>query len=212
MKLYTWGRAPNPRRVLIYLREKGIEVPFEDAGMQGEPVLKPEFLDAYPHRRVPLLVLDDGSWIGEAMAICRYFETLHPEPCLMGRDAKEIAVIDMWERIAEWEGLHAISEVFRNMRPDFADRSLAGYAAALPQIPALVERGTVRMKMFYEKFEAQLAENEFVAGDRFSVADITTLCTVDFARVAKLTIPDHCAGMKRWHAAVSARPSVNVKS
>ena len=208
MKLYSWGRAPNPRRVLIYLREKGIEVPVEDAGAPGEPVLKPEFLAAWPHRRVPLLVLDDGTWIGEATAICRYFETLHPEPPLMGRDAKEAALIEMWERIAEWEGLHAISEVFRNMRPEFADRSLAGHEAALPQIPALVERGRLRMGLFYEKFEARLADNAFVAGDRFSVADITTLCTVDFARVARLTIPDGCANMKRWHEAVSARPSV----
>lgn len=208
MKLYGWGRAPNPRRVLIYLREKGIEVPLEDAGAPGEPVLKPEFLEAWPHRRVPLLVLDDGTWIGEAMAICRYFETLHPEPPLMGCDAREAALIEMWERIAEWEGLHAISEVFRNMRPEFADRSLAGHAAALPQITALVERGTRRMGLFYEKFEARLADSAFVAGDRFSVADITTLCTVDFARVVKLAIPDGCANLKRWHDAVSARPSV----
>lgn len=208
MKLFTWGRAPNPRRVLIYLREKGIDVPVEDAGAPGVPVLKPEFLAAWPHRRVPLLVLDDGTWIGEAMAICRYFETLHPEPPLMGRDAREAGLVEMWERIAEWEGLHAISEVFRNLRPEFADRSLAGHEAALPQIPALVERGTQRMRLFYEKFEARLADSEFVAGDRFSVADITTLCTVDFARVARLTIPDGCTSMKRWHAAVSARPSV----
>ncbi len=88
------------------------------------------------------------------------------------------------------------------------DRSLAGYANAMPQIPALVERGTARMQRFYEKFDAQLADNEFVAGNRFSVADITTLCAVDFAKVVKLTIPDDCANLKRWHAAVSARPGV----
>lgn len=208
MKLHVWGRAPNPRRVLIYLREKGLDVPIQDAGAPGEPVLSEVFLSAFPHRRVPLLVLDDGTWIGEAMAICRYFEMLHPEPPLMGRGAKETALIDMWERVAEWEGLHAVSEMFRNSRPDFTDRSLAGHAAPLPQIPALVERGRLRMALFFEKFEAQLAGNEFVAGDRFSVADITTLCTVDFARVVRLTIPEDCINLKRWHAAVSSRPSV----
>jgi glutathione S-transferase len=210
MKLFTWGRAPNPRRVLIYLREKSIDVPTEDAGEPDQPVLRRDFLDAYPHRRVPLLALDDGACIVEAMAICRYFETLFPEPSLMGRVAKEIALIEMWERLAEWEGLHAVSEVFRNFHKSFADRSLAGYSRALPQIPALVERGTARLQMFYEKFDARLAQNEFVAGDRFSVADITTLCTVDFARVCKLTIPAECTNLRRWHAAVSARPSVTT--
>ncbi len=100
MKLYTWGRAPNPRRVLIYLREKGLDVPVEDAGDPDKPTLRQDFLDLSPHRRVPLLVLDDGTCIAEAMAICRYFETLHPNPPLMGRGAVEIALIDMWERLA----------------------------------------------------------------------------------------------------------------
>jgi glutathione S-transferase len=210
MKLFTWGRAPNPRRVLIYLREKGLDVPTEEAAEPGASVLKPSFLDAYPHRRVPLLLLDDGACIGEAMAICRYFETLHPEPSLMGRDAREIALIDMWERLAEWEGLHAVSEIFRNSHPNFSDRSLAGYTDPLPRIPALVERGTARMRMFYDKLEARLADNEFVAGDRFSVADITALCAIDFGRVCKLTIPDACENLRRWHEAVSARPGVRA--
>ena len=210
MKLYGWGRAPNPRRVLIYLREKGLDVPTEDAGEKDSSILRRDFLEAHPHRRVPLLALDDGTAIVEAMAICRYFETLHPEPSLMGRDAKEIALIDMWERLAEWEGLHAVSEIFRNSHPNFADRSLAGFADALPQIPALVGRGQLRMKRFYEKFDARLAGNEFVAGDRFSVADITTLCAIDFGRVCRLSIPEDCASLKRWHEAVSARPSIRT--
>ena len=126
MKLYDWGAAPNPRRVRIYLAEKGIEVPTEDVGVPSSGDLKPDFLAHHPHRRVPLLELDDGTCIGEAMAICRYFEALHPDPPLMGRNPKEMAVIDMWERIAEFEGLHAVSENFRNSRRTFADRALAG--------------------------------------------------------------------------------------
>lgn len=210
MRLYSWDVAPNPRRVRIYLAEKGIDVPTEDVGEPGKPVLRADFLANHGHRRVPLLELDDGTCIGEAMAICRYFEVLHPDPPLMGRDAKDAALVEMWERLAEWEGLHAVSEAFRNSRRSFADRGLAGYDAPMPQIPALVERGTVRMKLFYDKFDAQLADREFVVGDRYSVADITTLCTVDFAEFCGLDIPDGCANLKRWHEAVAARPSASA--
>lgn len=210
MKLYDWSIAPNPRRVRIYLREKGIEIPIEEAGYPDKPVLRPEYLDAHAHRRVPLLVLDDGTEIAEAMAICRYFETLYPEPALMGgEDAKDRAIVEMWERMAEAEGMVAVSEVFRNSRRGFSDRGVAGIAAPVPQIPDLVERGAQRVGLFYDKFNTQLTDNEFIAGDQFSVADITTLCVVDFAvRVVGLEIPDDCPHMARWHAAISARPSV----
>lgn len=210
MKLYDWGAAPNPRRVRIYLAEKGIVVPTEDVGVPNSGELKPAFLAAHPHRRVPLLELDDGTCIGEAMAICRYFEALHPEPPLMGRNPKEMALIDMWERIAEFEGLQAVSENFRNSRRSFADRAIAGYAGALPQIPELVERGALRTRLFFEKIDAQLAGHEFVVGDGYSTADITALCTVDFAGFCKLPVPDDCTHLMRWHAAVSARPSAKA--
>ena len=210
MKLYSWDIAPNPRRVRIYLAEKGISVPIEDAGLPGKPVLRPEFLERHRHRRVPLLVLDDGTEIGEAMAICRYFETLHPEPPLMGRDAKDRALVEMWERLAEWEGLHAVSEFFRNSRRSFSGRALAGSAAAIDQIPALVDRGRQRTALFYERFEEQLSGRPFVAGDAFSVADVTTLCTIDFANFCGLGIPANSAALERWHAQVSARPSAKA--
>jgi len=210
VKLYSWDIAPNPRRVRIYLAEKGIAVPIEDAGLPGKPVLRPEFLERHRHRRVPLLVLDDGTEIGEAMAICRYFETLHPEPPLMGRDAKDRALVEMWERLAEWEGMHAVSEFFRNSKRSFSGRALAGSATAIDQIPALADRGRQRMALFYERFEAQLAGRPFVAGDAFSVADITTMCTIDFANFCGLGIPEGCANLRRWHAQVSARPSATA--
>jgi glutathione S-transferase len=207
MKLYDWSIAPNPRRVRLYLAEKRIAIPAEDAGVPGKPILAPGFLAAHAHRRVPLLVLDDGTEIGEAMAICRYFETLHPEPPLMGRDAKDRALVEMWERLAEWEGLHAVSEVFRNSRPSFSGRALAGSAQAIEQIPALVERGRQRMAQFHARFERQLDGHPFVVGDAFTVADITALCAIDFAIFCGLPIPDGCANLQRWHADISARPS-----
>ena len=157
-----------------------------------------------------MLELDDGTCIGEAMAICRYFEALHPDPPLMGRDAKEIAVVDMWERIAEFEGLQAVSENFRNSRRTFTDRAIAGYANPLPQIPALIERGEIRTRIFFEKIDAQLADNAFVAGDNYSTADITALCTVDFAKFCKLSVPEECGNLLRWYHAVSARPSAGA--
>jgi glutathione S-transferase len=207
MKLYDWSIAPNPRRVRIYLREKAIDIPIEEAGYPDKPILKPDYLAAHPHRRVPLLVLDDGTEISEAMAICRYFETLYPEPALMGGDARERGIVEMWERMAEWEGMVAVSEVFRNSKRSFADRGVAGSADPMPQIPALVERGMQRVGLFFDKFNTQLAHNEFVAGDKFSVADITTLCVIDFAILVGLEIPETCPHVARWHAAASARPS-----
>jgi glutathione S-transferase len=207
MKLYSWDIAPNPRRVRIFLAEKGLDIPVEDVGVPGKPILKPEFLARFPHRRVPLLELDDGTCIGEAMAICRYFETQHPNPPLMGRDAKEAAIVEMWERLAEWEGMHAISEYFRNAKRAFSGRAVAGTSEPVDQIPALSERGRQRVAAFYEKFDFRLTGRDFVAGDGYSVADITTLCTVDFAAICGLPIPEGCAELNRWHAAVSVRPS-----
>jgi len=210
MKLYVWGVAPNPRRVKVYLAEKGLDVPTEDAGIPNEPALKPEFLQSGAHRRVPLLVLDDGTQIGEAMAICRYFETLHPEPALMGTDARERAEVEMWERVAENEGMQAAAEFFRNSRKTFAGRALSGMPGATEQIPALVERGKQRLAWFYDKIDARLGQSEFLGGKRYSVADITALCTLDFAKRVGAEPPAEKKNLARWHAAVSARPSAKA--
>ena len=208
MKLFTWEIAPNPRRVKIFLKEKGVEIPSEDVGVSGKPYLEPSFLEKYPHRRVPLLRLDDGSYIAEAMAICRYFEALYPDPPLMGSNPRQAGLIDMWERLAESEGLQAIAEFYRNSKGSFSGRSLAGYEKTLEQIPALVERGEMRLNLFYKKFDDQLANNKYVAGNCFSVADITTICTIDFANFSKLGIPRNCKNLQRWYKLVSTRPSV----
>ena len=211
MKLFTWSIAPNPRRVEIFLREKEIEIPTEDVGVPGKAFLKSKFLEKHPHRRVPLLQLDDGSCIAEAMAICRYFELQFPEPSLMGIEPQEAATIDMWERLAEGEGMQSISEFYRNSKNWFADRSIAGHTKSFEQIPGLIKRGTARLSLFYDKFNAQLDNNEFVAGSYFSVADITTLCTVDFASFSKLGIPKHCNNLIRWYDSVSQRSSVSIR-
>jgi glutathione S-transferase len=208
MKLYDWGPAPNPRRVRVFLAEKGITLPIEDVG-EGA-ALKPEFLAKNPHRMAPALELDDGTLISEAAAICRHLEAMHPEPALFGRDRKEAVLIDMWERKCEFECLQAAAEVFRNVLPAFVDRGLGGYAVTIPQIPALIERGTVRVQQFCRKLDAELARRQYVAGDRYSMADITGLCALDFAKRVRVPIPEDCAHVLRWHAEVSARPSAKA--
>ncbi len=209
MKLYVWKKAPNPRRTLIYLAEKGLEIPLEDVG-GGKGRLKDDYAARYPQATVPMLELDDGTRIGEAMAICRYLEELHPAPPLFGRDARERALADMWERRACEEGLLALSEIFRNSHPLFAGRGVSGVAGPVPQVPALVDRGKRRIALFWEKIDARLAGRRFVVGDLYTVADATLLATVDFSAVCGQKPPAGCPNLHRWHAEVSARPSAKA--
>lgn len=211
MKLYVWLTAPNPRRAKIFVAEKDIDIEIVEASDPDNPgQLSAAYCIKYPHRRVPLLELDDGDWIGEAAAICRYLETMYPDNPLMGRNPKEIAVIEMWDRLAEWEGMMAVSEVFRNTHKLFVGRGLAGYDREIPQIPELAERGHFRLGLFYEKIDAQLDANDYLAGDAFSFADITALCAIDFAISRRLPIPESCSNVLDWYGRVSSRPSVET--
>ena len=212
MKLYTWLTAPYPRRATIFVAEKGIEIEIVEASDPDNPgELSPWYCQKYPHRRVPLLELDDGDWIGEAAAICRYLETIYPENPLMGRNPKEAAQIEMWDRLAEWEGLMAVSEVFRNTHRLFVVRGLAGYDVDIPQITELAKRGELRLGRFFSKIDPQLGTYEFLAGDAFSFADITALCAIDFGISRRLVIPENCSNVRRWHAQVSSRPSASKR-
>jgi len=210
MKFYDFSLAPNPRRVRIFLAEKGIEVP----SVQINTREAEQFSDAYkavnPHGLVPSLELDDGTCIGESVAICRYFEEANPEPPLMGRDAKEKAVVEMWNRRGDLEGYQAASDVFRNAMPQFEDRALPGMQSGVPQIPALVERGKQSMARFFKKLDTQLADNQFLAGDAFSIADITSFVVIDFAKRVDIEIPADCPNVARWYAKVAARPSASA--
>lgn len=210
MKLYVWNIAPNPRRVRIYLLEKGIEVPMEDVGVPGKPILDPAFLEKAPHRRVPLLELDDGTLISEAMAICRYFEARHPDRPLMGADPEEMARAEMWERMSEFEGLLAVAESFRNAKRSFAGRALPGVPGELAQIPELIERGKQRAALYFDKLDARLGEARFLAGERFTVADITAYCTVDFARFIEIGVSDDRPHLARWRDEMAERDSIRA--
>jgi glutathione S-transferase len=200
MKLYDGGRAPNPRRVRIYLAEKGIKVPLEQVDLGALQHKSPAFSAINPIQRVPVLVLDDGTIITESIAICRYFEELNPDPPLFGRSAVEIAKIEMWNRRLELHLLFPISHVFRNTHPAMKEMEV-------PQVPAWGEANKPRVADFLEILDRQLEGRRFVAGDHYTVADITGLVAVDFLKPAKLAVPEGCAQVRRWHATLAARPS-----
>lgn len=209
MKLYEYTMAPNPRRVRIFLAEKGIEVETVQVDIPAGENIAPTFRAINPRGLLPTLVLDDGTAIDESVAICQYFEELHPEPPLMGTDAKSKAVIASAQRHMEWDGLMPVAEAFRNGNPAFANRAVSG-SEGVPAVAALVERGLASAKRFYAALNETLAHAEYVAGDAFSIADITAFCVVDFAKWVKFRAGDEHPHIQRWYAAVSSRPSASA--
>lgn len=210
MKLYDWSIAPNPRRVRMFLAEKGMDVEIVQVAGPKDMGLAPWFLKLSPRRRVPLLELDDGTLIGEAMAICRYLDADCPQPPLFGRDRREAAVIDMWERESDQNCLQAGAENMRNAHPAFAGRALPGYNQPTSQIPELAERGKMRYYAYQERADERLTEVEFLGGEMFSVADITAFCAIDFWRKFRLPIADQHQHLQRWYDTVSKRPSADA--
>jgi glutathione S-transferase len=208
LKLYEANSSPNSRRVRIFLAEKGICVSRVPVDLGAKEQLSEAYTRINPRRVVPTLVLEDGTAIGEVPAILRYLEEAHPNTPLLGTSPKDKALVAMWERRMELEGFAAVMETVRNAATGLRGRAIAG-AHDYEQIPALVERGRQRVKDFYADFEARLAEVPFVAGDRFSVADITAIVTVDFAiKALSLPIPEGNVASQRWYALVAARPSM----
>lgn len=208
MKLYDMKMAPNPRRVRIFLAEKGIS-DFDRVEIdisEGEN-LREEFLKINPRGQIPTLVLDDGTCLDESVAICRYLEETCPEPNLMGVDPLQKAKIEAAQRHMEFDGMLALVEAFRNSAPFFAERAYPGLPAGYPAIPELAERGKKRFLVFLDALETRLSGQAYVAGDIFSIADITALCTIDFARVVKIRPTQAHVNVRRWHEAVSSRPS-----
>ncbi len=206
MKLYDSAAAPNPRRVRIYLAEKGIDVPKVQVNLREQEQLKPEFLAINPFATVPVLELDDGRHVAETIAICRYFEVVQPEPPLFGRDAYEKAAVEEWQRHCEIDGMLAIMEAFRNAVAGLKERALTG-PFGYAQIPELAARGKARTARFFALLDQRLASQEFVGGSHYSVADITALVAHDFGVRTKVLATDDTPNVRRWHAVVSARPS-----
>ena len=200
MKLYDGGRAANPRRVRIFLAEKGITVPIEPVDLGKLQHRSEAYAAINPVQRVPALVLDDGTVITESMAICRYFEALHPEPPLFGRGALDSALIEMWSRRVEFHLYLPVSYLFQHLHP-------AMKVMVDPQVTAWGEANKPRVFEFLRLLDSELKARPYVAGKEFTVADITALVSVDFMKVSKLAVPEELANLRRWHGEVSARPS-----
>lgn len=205
MKLYENKSAPNPRRVRIFLAEKGIDtspIEFVQVDIIGGENLAGDFTAKNPMGRLPMLELDDGTCISESVAISRYFEEQQPEPALFGADAEQRVNIEMWNRRMDFGLLLPVGMAFRHLRGQFADRE--------PVIREWGEASYAEAERMFAWMDEHLAENEFVAGNNYSIADITALCAVDFARVVKLRIGEDQTNLKRWHDSVSARPSASA--
>ncbi|TWX64316.1 glutathione S-transferase [Colwellia demingiae] len=207
MKLYDCTQAPNARRVRIFIAEKGLDIPKVEVDIAGGENLQADFLNKNPRGLLPLLELDDGSYLDESVAICRYLEELHPEPALMGIDAKSKARIDSTQRHIEFDAISPLADVFRNSVLQFKERAIAG-TTGVAAIEPLVDRGINSYQRFLDRLNENLKVNKYVAGPEFSIADITALCAIDFARWVKLEIPEYHTHTRQWYELVSSRPSV----
>ena len=208
MKLYDFPGAPSPRKVGIFVSEKGLEIPTVDLNLRAGEHRTEEFAAINPNLTLPVLELDDGTRITESLAIVHYLERLHPEPNLMGRDAKERALVLMWHDIATLEGYLAIQERFRNSDSFPEGRALPG-PVSYDRIPALVERGEKRIKACFDKLDRRLGESAYLAGDRYTYADIAAYVYRGFAqRVTSEDPAGSRANLARWVGEIEARPAV----
>lgn len=203
MKLYSHSVAPNPRRVRIFAAEKGIDLTLEEVDILVGQSRKPEFLAKNSSGGVPVLELDNGSYLSESVAICRYLEGLQPEPNLLGRDVREEAEIERWNRRMELELFAAIGRTVQNISPIFQGR--------FKQFPEYGEAQRALAYLRLERMDRELNGHKFIAGDRFTIADITALVAIDFGgRLAEIKIAPELVHLARWHETVSSRPSARA--
>jgi len=209
MKLYDYKQAPNPRRVRIFMAEKGIEI----ETIQINLMKLEQHSDAYkkinPLGEVPALVLDDGTCISQTHAICRYLEEIFPDNPLFGRTPLERAQVESQNHLIQMNGIVAGGEAFRNSSPNFKNRAISG-PHAYAQIPELAERGLLKIDNFFADLNKHFANQQFLVDDYFSVADITAFCTIGFTRWVKKTIPAECTHLQRWYDQVASRPSAKA--
>ncbi|MBP20200.1 MAG: glutathione S-transferase family protein [Pseudomonadales bacterium] len=204
MKLYDYPGAPNPRRVKIFAREKGIELELIHCDMAKGEHKSPEFLKKNPSGKIPVLELEDGRCIAESVAICRYLEAIKPEPNLFGRDAFELGFIEAKNRQIELE-------LWTQIGTSWVNGPIVGRMGRFEQIPDAKKVSDRNVKRYYERLDHELSEVQFVAGDRFSIADISLLSAIDFAtEMVELKPDETLTHLYRWHTEVSARPGAQV--
>jgi len=194
----------------MFLSEKGIEdIDIIQVDLGNKEQLGEEFRKINPLCTVPALVLDDGTLVTESVAICRYFEEVQPLPSMMGRDAKEKAQVEMWQRRVELLGMLPAADAFRNTGKGWTDRAVPG-PTNYAQIPELAERGRTRVGHFLGVLNQQLEVSEFVATETFTIADITAFILIEFAVWSKIEIPEEYVALRRWYQNTKARPSVKA--
>lgn len=206
MKFYDCKTAPSPRRVRMFLAEKGVDIPTVQVDLRSGEQLGEAFRAINPRCTVPVLALDDGTCLTDTLAICHYLESVYPEPNLMGRDAREQALVMNWHEQVLTEGFLAGAEALRNFARGFVGRAVTG-PRDFGQIPELAERGRARLEAFMDVLDERLAGSPYVALERFTMADIGAYVCVDFAGWIKLPVLERWTHIRRWHEAVSARPS-----
>ena len=203
MKLYDGGRAPNPRRVRIFLAEKGIDVPLVPIDMGAMGHRSQEITERNPLQRLPVIELDDGTILTESVAICRYFEELHPEPALFGEGALGKARVEMWQRRMEMHFLLTVANAFRHTHPAMKEWEV-------PQVAEWGEANRPKAIEFLNLLDRDMADREFIAGDSYSIADITGMIGIDFMKPARIELPQELSNVRRWYEAVSSRPSAGA--
>jgi glutathione S-transferase len=202
VKIYETKTAPSPRRVRIFLAEKAIPMQYVELDIQKGENLAPAIRAKNPVAKVPILQLDDGTCISEAASICRYFEEIQPDPPLMGATALEKAQVDMWQRQSEFYLFMQVGMCFQHSTAYFKDR--------MTPIKAYGEVAGKNALDFLRILDTRLGQSAFIAGDKYSIADITALCAIDFARVVKIRISDEQLNLQRWYQAVSSRASAQA--
>jgi glutathione S-transferase len=205
--LYDCATAPSPRRARILLAEKGVQHETVMVDLRSGEQMSAAFRAINPQCTVPALRTEEGDVLTDNAAIAAYLEAKFPEPPLLGRTPIEKARVASWNWRVEFEGLLAIAEALRNSSPGMVNRALPG-PNDYPQIPELAQRGLTRAQDFFVMLDAHLATSEFVAGDAFSIADITAVVGVDFARIVKVKPSEQHPNLQRWRAAMAQRPAM----
>ena len=203
MRIIETRRAPNPRRLRIFLAEKGVSIPFEEQDLMTGSLKSAEFAELNPWQQVPVLVFDDGRRLSESVAICRYFEELQPSPPLMGAGPWGRAETEMWQRRVEFGLLYRVAQVFRHLNPKMAHLEL----------PQVVQWGEANKEKVYAELrliDKRLSESPYIAGDVYSIADITALVAIDFMKPARLEVSSELINVDRWYGDVSRRPSAGA--
>lgn len=203
MLLYLSTRSPHPRRVQFFLAEKGIEVPSVMVDLGRKENMEGDFLRLNPRKKVPVLTLPDGTVLAESIAICRYFEALHPEPNLFGRTPPEQGLVEMWVRQSDIELMLPVQFAFRHLHPALAEREV-------PQVKEWGEANKPKVLDFLNYMDWRLSDSPYLALDRFTVADIVAIVAIDFMRAARIVVPENLTNIARWRTEVSARPAAQI--